>query len=56
MTDNTKQEDVFENLSLDLSNIRNRFENSSVKEDCEAKKTPEKPITRSESIHKIMQK
>ena len=40
--------------SLDLSNIRNRFENGNEKS--EGKKNTEKLITRSESIHKIMQK
>ncbi|KAI2799105.1 LIM domain and actin-binding protein 1 [Blomia tropicalis] len=51
-----KQDDIFENINLDLSNIRNRFENGTDKNgDCDNKKANEK-ITRSESIHKIMQK
>ncbi|KAH9389044.1 LIM domain and actin-binding protein 1, partial [Tyrophagus putrescentiae] len=60
----TRQEDVFENINLDLSNIRNRFENGARDSNTDAivshsngrKASGEKLITRSESIHKIMQK
>ena len=56
MAASAKQDDIFENINLDLSNIRNRFENGTDKNgDCDNKKANEK-ITRSESIHKIMQK
>ena len=68
--DNSKQQDVFENLTLDLSNIRNRFETGSVSNNNNNRINNssnhinhhhhhhhnDKPITRSESIHKIMQK
>ncbi|XP_075589923.1 uncharacterized protein LOC124497866 isoform X10 [Dermatophagoides farinae] len=68
---NSKQQDVFENLTLDLSNIRNRFETGSVSNNNNNRINNssnhinhhhhhhhhnDKPITRSESIHKIMQK
>lgn len=58
-TASAKPDEVLGNINLDLSNIRNRFENASDKSNdgTDSKKSPEnKPITRSESIHKIMQK
>ena len=54
MAASIKQDDLLENINLDLSNIRNRFENGN-DINSETKKN-EKLITRSESIHKIMQK
>lgn len=58
MAASAKQDDLFENINLDLSNIRNRFESSANDKNngSETKKSNEKLITRSESIHKIMQK
>ncbi|XP_075677800.1 uncharacterized protein LOC113795052 isoform X4 [Dermatophagoides pteronyssinus] len=61
---NSKQQDVFENLTLDLSNIRNRFETGSVSKNNNNNHNHinnhyndnKQPITRSESIHKIMKK
>ncbi|KAI7696169.1 hypothetical protein SSS_10333 [Sarcoptes scabiei] len=55
-----KQEDVFENLNLNLNSIRNRFENglvqNEVKDSTKRSSDSVKPISKSESIHKIMQK